>query len=78
MRANRIVGVPYTDEMIAKADSDLKTQVNPDSPDAAAFQKRYPKAQLRKFDAETSDIDRGGRAGRLSADARHAGRLQTL
>ncbi|MGO4870067.1 MAG: cytochrome-c oxidase, cbb3-type subunit II [Roseiarcus sp.] len=56
MRANRIAGVPYTDEMMAKADSDLKTQVNPDSPDAAAFQKRYPKAQLRKFDAETSTL----------------------
>ena len=25
-------------------------------PDAAAFQQRYPKAQLRKFDAETTDV----------------------
>src|SRR5208337_5026445 len=46
MRANRIAGVPYSDEMIAGALADLKTQLNPDSPDAAAFQKRYPKAQL--------------------------------
>ena len=29
MRTNRIVGVPYTDEMIANADADLKTQANP-------------------------------------------------
>ncbi|MGD1037272.1 MAG: cytochrome-c oxidase, cbb3-type subunit II [Roseiarcus sp.] len=56
MRASRLVGVPYTDEMIADADADLKTQINPDSPDAAAFQKRYPKAQLRKFDAESAAL----------------------
>ena len=56
MRASRIAGVPYTDEMIADVDADLKTQINPDSPDAAAFQKRYPKAQLRKFDAETATL----------------------
>jgi len=56
MRASRNVGVPYTDEMIADADADLKTQLNPDSPDAAAFQKRYPKAQLRKFDAESAGV----------------------
>jgi cytochrome c oxidase cbb3-type subunit 2 len=52
MRASRLVGVPYTDEMIADVDADLKTQIDPDSKDAAAFQKRYPKAQLRKFNAE--------------------------
>jgi len=52
MRASRLVGVPYTDEMIADVDADLKTQIDPDSKDAEAFQKRYPKAQLRKFNAE--------------------------
>ena len=52
MRASRLVGVPYTDEMIADVDADLKTQIDPDSKDAATFQKRYPKAQLRKFNAE--------------------------
>jgi cytochrome c oxidase cbb3-type subunit 2 len=56
MKVNQIVGVPYTDEDIAKAVDDVKVQVNPDSPDAAAFQQRYPKAQLRKFDAETTDV----------------------
>ncbi len=56
MRASRLVGVPYTDEMIADVDADLKTQINSDSPDAAAFQKRYPKAQLRKFDAESASL----------------------
>src|SRR5664280_719478 len=38
LRVNQIVGVPYTDEDIAKAVDDIKAQVNPDSPDAAAFQ----------------------------------------
>jgi cytochrome c oxidase cbb3-type subunit 2 len=56
VRTNRIVGVPYTDEMVANVDADVKTQLNPDSPDAAAFLKRYPKAQLRKFNAETETV----------------------
>ena len=56
VRTNRVVGVPYTDEMVANVDADLKTQLNPDSPDAAAFLKRYPKAQLRKFNAETATV----------------------
>jgi cytochrome c oxidase cbb3-type subunit 2 len=56
MKVNQIVGVPYTDEDIAKAVDDVKVQVNPDSPDAAAFQQRYPKSQLRKFDAEAADV----------------------
>jgi cytochrome c oxidase cbb3-type subunit 2 len=50
LRANRAVGVPYTDEEIAKAKADIETQVNPDSPDAADLLKRYPKAQIRQFD----------------------------
>ena len=56
MKTNRLVGVPYTDEDIAKAVDDVKTQVNPDSPNAADLQKRYPKSQLRKFNAGTADI----------------------
>ena len=56
MKANRVAGVPYSDEDIAKAVDDVKTQVNPDSADAAAFQQRYPKSQLRKFNAESADV----------------------
>ncbi len=37
-------GVPYTPEMIAKADADIKAQLNPDDPSAADLAKRYPKA----------------------------------
>ena len=43
MRANRIAGVPYTDEQIAKAKDDLATQGNTQA-DAADLLKRYPKA----------------------------------
>ncbi len=56
LKTLRIVGVPYTDDDIAKIDADLKTQLNPDSPEAADFLKRYPKAQLRKFDDETATV----------------------
>ena len=49
MRTLRAVGVPYTDEMIANASADVRTQATPDAPDAAALLKRYPKAQARSF-----------------------------
>jgi cytochrome c oxidase cbb3-type subunit II len=56
MRANRVSGVPYTDAMIANAEADLKAQHNPDDPNAAEMEKRYPKAQLRDFDGNTRRI----------------------
>ncbi|MBE7636664.1 cytochrome-c oxidase, cbb3-type subunit II [Sneathiella sp. P13V-1] len=48
--ANRRVGVPYSDEMITKAEQDLKTQVNPDADEVDELLARYPKAQVRDFD----------------------------
>jgi len=56
MAALRAIGVPYDDDMIANVDKDLAAQLNPDSPDAAALSKRYPKAQLRKFNAEATSV----------------------
>jgi cytochrome c oxidase cbb3-type subunit 2 len=56
MRASRLVGGGDHLVGIGNADADLKTQINPDSADAAAFQKRYPKAQLRKFNAESAAL----------------------
>jgi cytochrome c oxidase cbb3-type subunit II len=50
LKANRSVGVPYSQEMIDNAKSDLEAQANPDSDDAAKLAKRYPKAQIRDFD----------------------------
>lgn len=49
--ANRRVGVPYTDEMIQQAATDLQTQANPDA-DAAALLRRYPKTGVRNFDGQ--------------------------
>jgi cytochrome c oxidase cbb3-type subunit II len=52
MQSNRMGGVPYSDEMIASAESDVRAQLDPDSPASAAFQKRYPKALQRDFDGD--------------------------
>lgn len=52
LRANRIAGVPYTDEMIAEAETDLRAQANPDSDEAEAVAARYPKAVIRDFDGD--------------------------
>ena len=50
LRAQRAVGVPYSDAMIAEAANDLATQANPDA-DAAGFSTRYPHARQGLFDA---------------------------
>ncbi len=61
MKVQALLGVPYTDEMIANALADVRTQATNDAPDAAALAKRYPKAQARDF---------SGRAGHVTeADA---------
>ncbi len=52
LKTNAIVGVPYTDEMIAKAETDLVAQADPDSDEAEAVEERYPGAQVRDFDGK--------------------------
>jgi len=52
LRANRTVGVPYSDEQIANAAADLKAQVDPDNGDVDSLTKRYPKAIARNFDGK--------------------------
>jgi cytochrome c oxidase cbb3-type subunit II len=52
LRTLRAVGVPYTDDQIKNAVADLKAQADPDSADADAFAKRYPKAVVRNFDGK--------------------------
>jgi len=49
--ANRRVGVPYTDEMIANAVADLKAQADPDA-DNSGLLDRYPKARTGDFDGD--------------------------
>ena len=55
LKANKMAGVDYTDEMIAAAKADLEAQANPDS-DYEDLQARYPKAQVRDFDGNASTI----------------------
>jgi cytochrome c oxidase cbb3-type subunit 2 len=59
LEANRAVGVPYTDEMVADAQADILAQVNPDNPGVEALLARYPKAQVRNFDGqpEITELD---------------------
>ncbi|MEM9705219.1 MAG: cytochrome-c oxidase, cbb3-type subunit II [Pseudomonadota bacterium] len=56
LKANRTVGVPYTDEMIEQAVLDLHTQVDPFHDNYDAFLARYPKAQVRDFDGDPRKI----------------------
>ncbi len=51
MRANQVVGVPYTDEDMANAVADFKAQADPDA-DWDGLLSRYPKAQTRNFDGQ--------------------------
>ena len=50
--ANRAVGVPYSDEMVAEAVRDVRAQVDPDHDGVDDMLARYPKAQVRNFDGE--------------------------
>ena len=56
LKANRTVGVPYTDEMIENAVRDLKAQTDPFSEDYDAFMARYPGAVVRDFDGDPKHI----------------------
>jgi cytochrome c oxidase cbb3-type subunit II len=56
LKTLRVVGVPYSDEMIASAKTDVEAQVNPDSKDAKALLARYPKAKVGKFDTQSDKI----------------------
>ncbi len=51
IETHRMVGVPYTDEMVALALEDFTNQADPDS-DFDGLLERYPKAQVRNFDGQ--------------------------
>lgn len=51
LETNRLVGVPYTDEMIAAAAEDLRNQADPEA-DHEALLARYPKAAVGDFDGQ--------------------------
>jgi cytochrome c oxidase cbb3-type subunit 2 len=50
LKALRVVGTPYSDEMIKNARADLEAQANPDA-DSTELLKRYPKAVVARFNA---------------------------
>jgi len=56
LAANQLVGVPYTDEMIEYAKTDLEAQAVVDSDGASDLQARYPKSQVRTFDGDPSTV----------------------
>ncbi len=51
LRTHRMVGVPYTDEMISEAAADFVAQADPFS-DWDGLVERYPGAQVRNFDGQ--------------------------
>jgi cytochrome c oxidase cbb3-type subunit 2 len=55
LKAQRAVGVPYSDEDLAKANADLLAQADPEA-DTTDLLKRYPKAQARDFDGDPAKL----------------------
>jgi cytochrome c oxidase cbb3-type subunit 2 len=58
MATHRIVGVPYSDEMIAAAADDFQVQIDPFGSSDGLIE-RYPGAQVRNFDGQAgvSEMD---------------------
>ena len=51
LATNRMVGVPYSDEMITEAKADFATQADPNA-DTDGLLARYPGANVRNFDGQ--------------------------
>lgn len=56
LRANRVVGVPYSDEMIENAEADLTAQLDPFSADADGLISRYGEVAMRDFDGNPNRV----------------------
>jgi cytochrome c oxidase cbb3-type subunit 2 len=56
LRANRAVGVPYSDEMIELAAVDMAAQASATGEGADDLKARYPKAQVRDFDGQPGKV----------------------
>ncbi len=55
LKTLRMVGVPYSDDMITSARADLAAQLDPGSRGARALARRYPKAKPVKVDGKTTN-----------------------
>ncbi|MCE9522412.1 MAG: cytochrome-c oxidase, cbb3-type subunit II [Alphaproteobacteria bacterium] len=56
LKAGSMVGMPYSDDMIANAKADLIAQATPDADGIDAFKKRYAKAEARDFDGDPKRV----------------------
>ena len=57
LKAQRAVGVPYTDQMIENAPKDLYGQTDPDSDESTGVAQRYGKAtNIRPFDGDPGHL----------------------
>jgi cytochrome c oxidase cbb3-type subunit 2 len=56
LKANTIVGVPYTDEMIANAEAHLRAQADPMHEATGDVEKLYPKVNIRDFDGDPAMV----------------------
>jgi cytochrome c oxidase cbb3-type subunit 2 len=56
LKVQALLGVPYTKEMIESAKADVATQASTDNADSIDLAKRYPNAQSRDFDGNSSRV----------------------
>jgi cytochrome c oxidase cbb3-type subunit 2 len=56
LKVQAILGVPYDEEMLKHAESDIRIQANADDPNAVDLAKRYLKAQSRTFDGNPQKV----------------------
>ncbi|MDQ1198437.1 cytochrome-c oxidase, cbb3-type subunit II [Agrobacterium sp. SORGH_AS 787] len=55
LKANRAVGVPYSDDMLQNAEADMKAQADPNA-DTTGLEARYPKAKIGDFDGDPTKL----------------------
>ncbi|MBC2773326.1 cytochrome-c oxidase, cbb3-type subunit II [Rhizobium sp. AQ_MP] len=55
LKANSLVGVPYTEDMLAQAEADLVAQADPNA-DTSGLLERYPKAKVGDFDGDPTKL----------------------
>jgi cytochrome c oxidase cbb3-type subunit 2 len=55
LKANALVGGPYSEDMIANAEADLRAQATPDA-DTSGLEARYAKISIRDFDGNPREL----------------------
>ena len=56
LKVQATLGVPYSEELVKKAENDIRTQANADDPSTADLAQRYPNAQSRNFDGNPQKV----------------------